>query len=242
MFQMSSMPSRFRLAFTLIELLVVIAIIAILAGMLLPALSKAKAKANTTACNNNVKQWALVSMLYSDDQDDHLPYAWDRYNTQNNSFDYLLSPYFRGVAFNSGAQGQSWTNSLSKCADRLKERHDVNYVEVPSPVPAGTNPWRISYAMNYHNSLNYVNGAPASAADFVATARRAQVGQPADTFLVTDTGWRNNHPALGLLTTNYVGFRHGSSYPEGRANMGFMDGHVGDYSRTSTNGIITEFK
>ncbi len=233
------LPRHF--AFTLIELLVVIAIIAILAGMLLPALSKAKAKANATACKNNVKQWALVTQLYGDDQDDRLPYGWDGFNTMDNSFDYLLSPYFRGAQFNSGVQGQSWTNSLSRCPDRQKERYDVNFAEQPTPVPAGTNPWRISYAMNYHNSINYVNGVRLQTS-LVQTARRAQVTRPSDTFLVTDTGWRNNHPGLGLLTTNFVGFRHGVAYPEGRATMGFMDGHAGDYTRTTTNGIITEFK
>ena len=65
-----------RQGFTLIELLVVIAIIAILLGILMPALQKVRSQAREIACRSNLRTYGMVQFMYLDDNDNHFPSAW----------------------------------------------------------------------------------------------------------------------------------------------------------------------
>lgn len=97
-------PSRHSLPgrglFTLIELLVVIAIIAILASMLLPALSRSKEYAKMILCMNNLKQQGVAASMYPDDQDGYFPAVYSYPNGLKYCYSYISQ--YLGVPFGRG--------------------------------------------------------------------------------------------------------------------------------------------
>jgi prepilin-type N-terminal cleavage/methylation domain-containing protein len=235
-----------RRGFTLIELLVVIAIIAILAAMLLPALSKAKLKAQRAYCINNLRQFALTSKMYTDDNSGKLVSAYPTYagftatwcggNAETGG---LPGAYVYGGADPAGIQaGLLWP--YAKALGIYHCPADKRIADNPGvPLAFRGKPILRSIAMN-----SYLNGRSLGASpNWVVTSpndprdpnkpvyrKESEMTSPAQTWLVLDEDQFSINDGMFLLDVGSARFpdlpsrAHGTGY-----GINFNDGHAEVY-------------
>jgi prepilin-type N-terminal cleavage/methylation domain-containing protein/prepilin-type processing-associated H-X9-DG protein len=195
--------TRSRRAFTLIELLVVMAIIALLAAMLLPALSRGKESARATQCLNQMRQIGVAVRLYAEDHGDEFP------RSQHSAFAHGQLPWERSLAPLLGSTTILWTNLFEGPYRCASDRRSA--------------PWSFSYGLNVYFELgpndDYV-GKPQT------WRRTVQVPRPSMTILFAENNSATDHimPNFWVSpadTGDVAKRRHGR-----RSNYIFADSHA----------------
>ncbi|MFM8469826.1 MAG: type II secretion system protein [Limisphaerales bacterium] len=251
---LSKSSRRSRLGFTLIELLVVIAIIAILAGMLLPALSKAKEKAAGTKCLSNNKQLQLAWSLYAGDFDDRI--------CRNGGATPLVNSNTTGCADwmrPGGAPTWPYVVGYETNTDLFMHGQLGTYAANPAIFkcpsdkyifPGAVGTYARSVSMN-----NWMNGSArpsAAVAPNPVYTRLAQMGKPTDLYVFVHEDVNSiddGYFAIDLDPANN-GSWNNSNRPaamhNGSTTLGFADGHVEfhkwDALQISTANVVGVFR